>query len=292
MRGILTNFDPKYYILAILVLFLHQLVWAFTWKITLLEKNVNVKIKDIYRAVITSYFFGTFLPSSLGPDVILAFNIGKSLPKKEHAPSSLLFIRLMNVTSTFLASGIVLFFIAKTIVLKHVLVLTWILLLAIWTCLWIAVHQKIRNIVETLSHKHKWFSLLHKIFDSFATFGADSKVTLRVWLSGLCMAFLKVLMDYLISISLGIRIPYLWFVALVPSVMVVSMIPISIAGLGVRESAYVGIFSNMGIQAAKSFSISLVTFTLNIWLCVIGGILYLVHGSYVKSHIPTQEENK
>ena len=281
-KDILSQFNPLFYILAICVLLAHQLVWAFAWKITLQEKNVTIAMKDIYRAVLTSYFFGSFLPSSVGPDLVLAFNIGKSLPEKQHAPSSLMFIRLMSLTATFLISGIILIFIAHTFALRQIMLLTWGILLTIWVCYWLAVHPLSRKFIQRIANQYHWLRFIYKILDSFSTLGQDKKVPVRVWFLALLMVFLKVSIDFTIALSLGIYIPYIWFLGLIPTVTVISLIPISIAGLGIREGAYVAVFANMGVPATASLAISLTIFSLNILLCLIGGLLYLIHGTHVK----------
>lgn len=283
LKGTMSNFNPLLYISAILLLFIHQYIWATMWRITLLEKNIKVKPGEIYRAVLTSYFFGTLLPSSIGPDIVLTYNIGKTLQEKHHAPSSLLFIRLMNMTGILFVSGIVLMFLSKTFFLRQILILTWLLLLLIWIAYWLAVHPGSREKLERVVKKYPFLGFIYKIFHSFSTFGLDKKVTLKIWLLGIAMTFLKVVFDYIIARSLGLHIPYIWFLGLVPSASIISLLPVTIAGLGLREGAYVVLFSNMGIAPANSFSISLLVFTLNIWLCITGGILYLIHGAHVKS---------
>jgi uncharacterized protein (TIRG00374 family) len=283
LKNALNNFNPAIYFLAFLVILLHQAVWAYTWKITLEEKNVKIKFTDIYRAVLTSYFFGTFLPSSLGPDIILTFNIGRSLPEKQHAPSSLLFIRIMNTAAILLVSGLALLFMPKLFVIRQILVLTWLLMLSVWICYWIAVHPFVRKIFERVLSKYpKSFNIVYKIFFSFTTFGLDQKALIKIWTGGLIMALLKVLIDYTTARSLGAHIPYLWFLSFIPSVSIISMIPISIAGLGIREGAYVALFAALGVSSGISLSISLTVFSLNLLLCVIGGVLYLIHGAYLK----------
>lgn len=283
----LKNFNPLIYILTFCVLLIHQALWAYAWKITLEEKNLNLKFSAIFRAVLTSYFFGTFLPSSLGPDLILTFNIGRSLPEKQHAPSSLLFIRILNSAAILLVSGIALFFLPQSFVIKNILILTWLLLLFVWIAYWISLHNMIRKIFEKILSKYpKYFNFIYKIFHSFSTFGKDKKVLIKVCLIGLAMSFLKVFIDYAIAISLGIHIPYIWFLGLIPSISMIALLPISIAGLGIREGAYVALFSILGVSSTLSLSISLAVFALNILLCLIGGILFLIHGSYIKYKHP------
>lgn len=283
IKDIISGFNPLYYLLAMCILAVHQFIWASMWRYTLREKHINISSKNIYRAVLTSYFFGTFLPSSAGPDLVLIFNIGKNLKDKQHAPGSFLFIRIINGTTILLVSGIALLFIANTFALKQILRITWTFLLCVWILYWIAVHPKSRIFAERIAQKYKLLHFIHKIFDSFSSFGKDNKTAVRIWLLGIAMTLLKVSIDYSIALALGIRIPYIYFLGLVPAVSFISMLPISIAGLGVREGAYVGIFSNLGVPSVNSFSISLAVFTLNIWLCIIGGLFYIIHGSQIKS---------
>jgi len=283
LKNTISNFNPYIYGGAFIILLVHQGLWAYAWKITLEEKNTKLKFSEIFRAVIISHFFGTFLPSSLGPDIILTFNIGRSLPEKQHAPSSLLFIRIINMAGILLASGIALMLLPQFFLIKNILIFTWIFLLGIWIAYWIALHPIVRKIFDKIIQKYpKYFRTIYKIFDSFSTFGMDKKVLIKVWVAGIGMALIKVCIDYTIARSLGIKVPYLWFLALIPAVSIISMIPISIAGLGIREGAYIGFFAIMGVSSSQSISISLTVFTLNLLLCLTGGILYLTHGTFVK----------
>jgi uncharacterized membrane protein YbhN (UPF0104 family) len=156
-------------------------------------------------------------------------------------------------------------------------------MLSVWICYWIAVHPFVRKIFERVLSKYpKSFNIVYKIFFSFTTFGLDQKALIKIWTGGLIMALLKVLIDYTTARSLGAHIPYLWFLSFIPSVSIISMIPISIAGLGIREGAYVALFAALGVSSGISLSISLTVFSLNLLLCVIGGVLYLIHGAYLK----------
>lgn len=283
LKTVLSNFNPAFYLLGIIILIAYQFILAYAWKAALSEKNILIKQKNIFRAIITSCFFAAFLPSSIGADLVLTFNIGKSLPQKEHAPSSFLFIRILGFSSSLFVAGIALMFIAHNFALRQVMVLMWVALLAIWICFWIAIHPKARRIVEKLATRFKWLSFIYKMLDSFSSFGKDRKIVLKIWLIGLVMVFLKTSIDYFMARSLGLNLPYIWFLALVPSISIITLLPISIAGLGVREGAYVGLFKNMGVPAASSFSISIMLFSLNIVLGIIGGILYLIYGTHVKS---------
>jgi uncharacterized membrane protein YbhN (UPF0104 family) len=61
-------------------------------------------------------------------------------------------------------------------------------------------------------------------------------------------------------------------------VSLVTLLPISIAGLGVREVTYAGLFSLVGVPQALAVSISLLSFSLSLVVCLIGGVLYATGG--------------
>jgi glycosyltransferase 2 family protein len=281
LKKVFHHFNAWLYLLAVAVTFFYQFIWALSWKLSLSAKNIAVRSRDIFKAVLTSYVFGTFLPSSIGPELILAFNLGKSLPEKHHAAGSLLFIKVMNIASSLFVAGLVLLLMPRNDFLNKIVIITWALVLAAWVICWLSMHSNSRKFMEGIAKKYPRLGFLYKIFDSFGTFGLSTPTLLKVWLIGVFMAFLKVCVDYLFALSLDIHISYFWFLGLVPAIAVISYLPVSIAGLGVREGAYVLIFSQLSVAPENSISISLLGFTLNIWMFLIGIILYSLHGTHV-----------
>lgn len=83
---------------------------------------------------------------------------------------------------------------------------------------------------------------------------------------------------YLIALATGIGVTLLHCLILVPLVILVSMIPISIAGWGVREGAMVTAFGFVGVAAEDAFVLSvLFGFTVMI-VGIPGGILWFLSG--------------
>lgn len=279
LKEIFSRFNPGIYLLAVLTVFLYQIIWAIAWKTALRQKGYILSLRDIYRTILVSHFFGIFLPTTVGPDIMLAFNIGKALPEKEHAPSSLLFIRSINVFFNLAVSGIFLLILPLNQVLKKLLIITWILALAILIGFYLATHKKTQRILEKITV----FTFIRKILSSFSIFGTHYPTVLKLSALSLCLTFLRVTIDYMVALSLGIHIPFKWFIALIPCVTIISTIPITIGGLGIREGAYMGIFSNIGISPVNSLSISLLLFTVLSTLNIAGGIIYTMRGSHIKA---------
>ena len=63
---------------------------------------------------------------------------------------------------------------------------------------------------------------------------------------------------FLVSVGVGIDIPIVYFFAIFPIGTIISLIPISINGLGTREAVLISLFGLFGVSAAKVFSMSII----------------------------------
>jgi len=90
----------------------------------------------------------------------------------------------------------------------------------------------------------------------------------------LIVQFLRILTVYLAALALGIEVPFAPYLVLVPVTALITLVPISLAGLGVREGAFVYFFSRAGMSEAGAFSLSLMVFGLSLVLWVVGAALY------------------
>ena len=72
--------------------------------------------------------------------------------------------------------------------------------------------------------------------------------------------------------ALGIDIALPHFLVFVPIILFVQLLPISVAGLGTREAAFVYFFGSVGVGAESAFALSLLFFA--------GTILSAVPGAF------------
>ena len=79
---------------------------------------------------------------------------------------------------------------------------------------------------------------------------------------------------FFIAISLGIDISFFYFLAILPIATLVEQIPITISGLGIRETALISLFGLFGIGATKVFSMSILSLFLS-------GIIPSIIGSFL-----------
>jgi uncharacterized membrane protein YbhN (UPF0104 family) len=89
---------------------------------------------------------------------------------------------------------------------------------------------------------------------------------------------LLIAVNYLIALSLGVRVSLWYFFLFVPIISFLLVLPVSLSGLGVREGGYVYLFSQAGVSAPLALTMSLVVYACNVAAGSIGGMLYTLEG--------------
>jgi uncharacterized protein (TIRG00374 family) len=107
----------------------------------------------------------------------------------------------------------------------------------------------------------------------------DSKTTVAcVITTAIGTQVLVCTMFYLAGIAVGLHIPILTWMGFVPIVLAASAVPITIAGIGVREYLlvlFLGLLANVGDE--RALAASLITFSMMLFICLIGGVIYIYY---------------
>jgi uncharacterized membrane protein YbhN (UPF0104 family) len=80
---------------------------------------------------------------------------------------------------------------------------------------------------------------------------------------------------YLLALAYGVGVGYVECLVLVSPVTLISVVPISIAGWGVREGAMVAAFALVGIAAGDALVVSVAFGLLNVLIGLPGGLVFL-----------------
>ena len=280
LRETLLGFRPWFYLLAIIGVCVYQYLYGLILKILLSTKGNKVGAFEIFRLLIISIFFGTFLPGGAGPDIILAYNLSRSTPRKEDALSALIFTRMMTLFVMLLAASI--FSMLPGVSVPYIRNLT-LMLLSIFLLFYFTISSaRGLRLSQKLFSRYRWATLFHQTHCAVSSYGKNKVILLTVFLMSILAVSSKVVIDYIIALSLGLDIRLIYFFIFVPLVSIVTIIPVSISGIGVREGAYVKLLSTIGLAPANSFSISILSFSLSLWFCIAGAIIYTIKGNTLK----------
>jgi len=78
----------------------------------------------------------------------------------------------------------------------------------------------------------------------------------------------------LLGVGIDIDLPLTFYFAVLPLVGIITLIPVSFNGIGVREGAFVYFFGLKGIQPEPALGLGLLFFSLQVALSLVGGIAY------------------
>jgi uncharacterized protein (TIRG00374 family) len=261
-------------------------VWK--WKLLVdssLTKNEreNASLSKLGRFYYIGLFFNNFLPGSVGGDVIRVFYLGKitGIPA---AAASVAFERL---TSGIALIGIafVSIFSVKT---SNSVMLSVLIITGIAAVLFFIVGKWLKKgneaeAVQTNERRSKIRNSLFRVKRSLEkvvlTVGNYRRNRFMWWIAiGVLSLLFQVGMAWinqLLFLSLGIHLPWLELLMIITLISVITMLPVSVNGIGVREGCYVFFFKELGVSSEIAVSVSLLFFFLVTISSLAGGLFWM-----------------
>ncbi|HEX9700292.1 MAG TPA: lysylphosphatidylglycerol synthase transmembrane domain-containing protein [Acidobacteriota bacterium] len=261
--------------LAVAVMFVEQSLTALIWQRLLAARGLHVGVLEVLRIYYLSIFIGTWLPSSTGPDVLRAYYLARHVDGYD-AVGSMLVLRFVSLLALglFAVAGVGL---VPAPLPPAALVLAWLLVAGSAGALLVGLTEAPRRAATAILQPLRLagpaavLGKLHAALHAYRR--APGELAVATVLS-LIVQLLRIVTIYLAARALGIEVPFAPYLVLVPVTTMITLVPISLAGLGVREGAFVYFFSRAGMSEAGAFSLSLLVFGLSLVLWLVGAALY------------------
>jgi glycosyltransferase 2 family protein len=113
---------------------------------------------------------------------------------------------------------------------------------------------------------------------------ANKRSIAQIGCAALATQLLSCVLFYLAGISVGIRLPLLSWLTFVPIVLAANALPLTIAGLGVREYLlilFLGVTAQ--VESERALAASFVAFAIILGVSLLGGLLYIFYRPKPKS---------
>ena len=217
------------------------------------------------------------MPSTIGGDLIKGFDLALHTRKPKQVVSTVLVDRLggyagmVIITITALLLGYHL--INDPSVLVLMAIITLILLSAFLTLFNNFVFEKINKFLG--GRGGRIFLALKNVHEEIYRFKGKKSVLWINLLLSLVMQASTPIVFYITALSLGLRTGIIYFFVLIPLIGAITMLPISIGGLGLRDAATILFFAKIGVAKDVAFALSLLGFFYTLLASVTGGIIYV-----------------
>ncbi len=270
---------PMWTIAPLTLLFIVTIFFgSWRWKVFLRAHGIEQGILKGIELYMVGYFFNNFLPSGVGGDVVRGYSAGKNCGKMKEVFASIVAERFSGLLAS-LVSALAFLPIVKPPSPIPMLVIG--LNLVFWggTVLFVFLNLEgfLRKILGKLPS-----GLGHKIADfveALRFYRKDVPALVKGFILSVVYQGVLVAFVYLIAVIAGVsEIPWTAYFVFVSLIWIISLIPISLNALGVREASFSYFFAMWGASEAKGLLVSLIFFGISIICGVIGGVIWVLSG--------------
>lgn len=278
-------------LLALALYFLAISVGCLKWQVLLKAQGIDVPLASLLSYTFVGLFFGNFLPTNVGGDVVRGYDLARHTERAAEAAISVVVDRLVGLIA-FMAmavvAAVVATYAAGQVGLQRVVVAVLIALVAFGGGFAIILSHRLRTRVAQV---FAWpllstFAPLYgRLSDALQAYRHNYLALLQGFFISALVLVISNFVNYLIVQALGGGISLLHIFLFNPLIAFVLLVPISVGGLGVNQSAYVFFFGLIGIPEVKSLSLSLIMQTIILLSSLPGGLLW-----WRKRSLPTPRE--
>ncbi len=268
--------DRIYLVYAFLIFWLSLFLAIARWKLLLSAVGVKLSFRETAYSYFSGLFLNLFFPSFLAGDFFRGFGIFSRHGKLKQVVSTVLVDRFSGGVALTLVAIIGFLFLAEPFAFLEILFCLLVLSLIIVFLLLIIfcrpffdfslqVFKKMPSVIDKISDLREQLCFFKKKPIAFCKALAISLLIQILGATGFFVA----------SFAFNLNLNIIIFLAIIPIVMVLSFIPITIAGAGTREALTIYFLSNYGVAESVGLGISLVSLVYFVSAGLIGGLFYV-----------------
>jgi glycosyltransferase 2 family protein len=293
---ILLSVSSANLILLLLVVALNipvTLLSSFQTKYLTAAQKISISFGEILKIYLTTSFYSSFLPGSITGGAVKWYKFAK-YSSRSAAAAVVVFNRYLEIFMTVLIGllfslPVVIGSSYKYLIILWIIVFT-LLILSYFLLINVKTLKKIQGVINSLKIFPGLKSKLINLIEAMIDF---QNLTLKDHLEILVIMFsyhlLSIIALYLIAESVNVSLSIFTFGWIRAAVLIMSMLPISYSGLGVREGIMIYLLSFYNVSPQTAFAISFLSFAKNLTMPFVGGIIELKDFLLGKSYKTVKE---
>lgn len=270
--------------LAVAILFslLDMMLLTYKWNLLLKVRGMFVSFWRLFTINMIGGFWGLFLPSSLSTDVVRGYYLIKSSSDKAISITSIFVDRLFAMFALFAFVGTGLFFSGD--ILKDLHIGFYIIGFFVVSAIGVIVlnSNKFSRLMQNFDERFSNNNIVNKVIklrSALIEYSKYPSTLLYSFVVSLVIQLGRVFWYISIAWAFGVEIPIVYYFIFCPLIIVILMIPVSIGGLGVREGAFVALFTLVGMKMDDAVIISFTSSLIANLFTISGGLFYLIYKS-------------
>jgi len=260
--------------LAVLLIPLGYLTSVRRWRLLLRAQGGDAPLPFLLQSLMVGIFFNNLLPSTIGGDAVRAWDTARAGVDRATAVAVVMVDRFVGLLALmlFAAAGLALSGRLESSVVPEI---------TAWVCAGAAgmglaaalLFLPSRRLPALLSRLGGPFG---KVASALFAFQGKGSVLVRAFAWSLALQGLVVLNAWVLASALRVPIPLADFFLIVPLGLFLMMLPVSINGIGVRESSYAFFFRAFGVAASLGVAVAWLDYGLLLLQALAGGAVYVI----------------
>lgn len=264
------------------------LLCMIRWKIILDAQGMQLSWRRITSIFFIGLFFNSFMIGPTGGDLVKAYLTAKETNhKKTEAVTSIFIDRIIGLLSlAAIVAFMILFrwnFFMSQPATRHVAlpVLGVCAALLGGGILAFSVHlfETFPFLKRLTTHPliGKIAAIVEKVYNAFYVCRTHPRLLAQISIYSIVLQILFVVVSAFVGKALGLNVSFMDYMTFGPLIGLISAIPVTPGGLGIRESTSVHLWAVLAVAADKAFLLAFLPFVFLIILGLPGGILFLFH---------------
>jgi uncharacterized protein (TIRG00374 family) len=286
VRDALVGVDGRWLLAGFAAQILGAALIARRWQALLAVRGVEPGYGYLLGSTLSSLFFRQFMPSVIGGDALRGHDAWRAGASPGFALVSLFVDRLVGLLTLALFAFAALLLLGGRTELAGVLVPIaagiGAMLAVVGAMFWrggaAAEGSALGRLGARLRARlpARIADKLARLVEGVRVYRGQGRVLARVFAWSLLLQVNVVTFYWMLAQALGIAVPYAAFFAVVPIAIFVMMLPITINGIGLRETMFVFLLGLWGVEGGAALAFAWLEFGTVLATGLFGGVVYLL----------------
>jgi glycosyltransferase 2 family protein len=269
-------------LMAVGLTFFDRALMAWRWLALLapVPAESRPSLHRVMRIFFVSTFMGTFLPASVGGDLVRAYALSAERVPMPLSIASVAMDRALGVMSILLL-GVLSVSMAPDRAPPGVAFVLWLGSLACGALGIVVFSEWAAGSLGGLVERLPWAAprrIAARLLEAVREYRHQHGALAAVLTASVGVQVLRVVQAYFLGVSLGIASPLSAYFVVVPVILLIMLLPITVNGIGTSQAAFIWCFGAMGVGRPEAFALSVLFVALGVVGNLPGGLLYATGG--------------
>ena len=270
--------QPGTYALAVALYLGSVALAALRWHLILRAAGLPISLRQAIGINLVGNFFSMFLPTAAGGDLARVYEVSRHIEKGAEPASTVLLDRMVGLISVVLMALVSLVvgyrYVPDRAILIGVIAVTAGLALA-WRLIFSRRMLRHFRWIFRLPGIEKLEGAAGRTYTSLHALHNQPRLLVSALAVSLVVQILEILSAIVMARSFGLQARSIEFFMFLPLIWIVTMLPVSLGGIGLREGAFVLFFGQVGIGSSAAVALSLLVYSGRIVAAILGGLVFL-----------------